>query len=279
VIILLLPHLTILLMSFVKDGTWTWQVLPPQYTLENYTGLARAFAEFQSSLFHAPIAIFPDRPPRVPRLLQPVVSSLWMSTLATAGNFFFGLLVAYLLAKRKFRGKAAVDVLAMLPWALPGTVIAMNLLVVFNQPTWLAGGRILAGTVWLLPLAYFIRHIPLVVRSTHAALEQLDDSLEEAARSLGATWFYAFRRVTLPLVLPGVLAGTLLAYVSALGEFVSSIMLYTVHNRPISIEILAKLRDFHFGSAAAYSVLLTGLIAGALWFSSKVLKVRESVVV
>lgn len=296
VLILLLPHLTILLMSFVKDGTWTWQVLPPEYTLENYTGLAQAFAEYGRSWWRGETAAREaegpgDRapwlrpsgprflPPRLPRLLKPVVNSLWMATVATAGNGLFGLLVAYLLTKRKFRGKAAVEVMAMLPWALPGTVIAMNLLVVFNQPTWLAGGKILAGTVWLLPLAYFIRHIPLVVRSTHAALEQLDDSLAEAARNLGATGLYAFRRVTLPLIGPGVLAGTLLAYVAALGEFVSSIMLYTVHNRPISIEILAKLRDFHFGSAAAYSVLLTFLIAGVLWFSHSVLKVQESPVV
>jgi iron(III) transport system permease protein len=70
-----------------------------------------------------------------------------------------------------------------------------------------------------------------------------------------------FRRVVLPAIGPGLLAGTLLTLVTALGEFVSSILLYIYDNRPISIEILAQLRSYNFGGAAAYSVLLMGLIA------------------
>jgi len=253
VLVLLLPHLTIVLMSFVKDGTWTWQVLPPEYTWENYRRLFRE-----------------------PQVFRPIRRSLQMAGMATLGNLFFGVAAAYLLAKRRGWGRGMLDVLVMLPWALPGTVVAMNLIVAFNRPTWLTAGQVLTGSFWILPLAYFVRHLPLVVRSTHAALEQIDDSLEEAARSLGASWFYAFRRVLLPLVLPGVLAGTLLAFVTALGEFVSSILLYTVHNRPISIAILAQLRDFHFGSAAAYSVFLILLIGAVLWFSRSVLKSGET---
>jgi iron(III) transport system permease protein len=84
---------------------------------------------------------------------------------------------------------------------------------------------LLVGTYWLLPLAYFIRNIPVVVRAVQASFEQFDAALEEAARSLGGTWIYSMRRVVLPMVLPGALAGSLLAFVAALGEFVTSIVI------------------------------------------------------
>ena len=251
VLMLLLPHLTIILISFVRDGSWTWQVLPPEYTFRNYLSLFRN-----------------------PRVLRPIVNSLKMASLATAGNFVFGILAAYLLAKRRFFGRSFVDVLVMIPWALPGTVVAMNLIFAFNKGSLFTGNQVLVSTFWILPLAYFIRNIPLVFRSTYAALQQLDDSLEEAARNLGASRFYAFRKVIMPLVMPGVLAGTLLAFVTALGEFVASILLYIPSNKPISVEIYSQLdRLSNFGTASAYSVLLIILISAVLIFSNRVLKV------
>ena len=76
------------------------------------------------------------------------------------------------------------------------------------------------------------------------------------------------------MVLPGALAGSLLAFVTALGEFVTSIVIYTIHNRPISIEILAQLRQFNFGSAAAYGVFLILMIAAVFLISEKYLADR-----
>jgi iron(III) transport system permease protein len=251
VIVLLLPHVTLLILSFVPEGTWTYQTYPTQFSLENY------------------ILLMQD-----PHIWEPVRNSLWMATIATAGNFLFGILTSYVLVKRKFKGKNVVDILVMLPWSLPATVVAMNLIFAFNVPTPFTFGQVLVGTYWILPLAYFIRHIPLVVRSTNAALEQLDDSLEEAARNLGARWFTTFRRVILPMILPGILAGTLLAFVTAVGEFVSSVLLYTIDNRPISIEIMNQLRMFNLGQAAAYAVYQILLIAGVLYISNRFFGVK-----
>ncbi|MGQ9607799.1 MAG: ABC transporter permease [bacterium] len=254
VIILLLPHLTIVLMSFVKDGSWTWQILPPEYTYQNYVNL------FSN-----------------PKVLEPILNSVKMATIATAGNLVFGLMAAYIIAKKRFIGKSIMEILIMIPWALPGTVIAMNLIIAFNKPSIFTGGQIIASTFWMLPLAYFIRHIPLVFRSTYASLQQLDDSLEEAARNLGASRFYAFRKVILPLVLPGVFAGVLLSFVTALGEFVASILLYIPSNKPISVEIYSQLdRLSNFGTASAYSVLLIILISFVIIFSNKVLKTNST---
>ncbi|HET6567221.1 MAG TPA: iron ABC transporter permease [Rhodothermales bacterium] len=239
-VLLVLPILTIVLISFAQEGSWTYQLLPARYTVENYASL---FAE--------------------PRILQPILNSLKMAGLATAANVVFGVGAALLIVKSRLPGRTVVRILTALPFAIPGTVIALNLIVSFNQPTLPSFGQILVGTFWILPLAYFIRNIPLVVRSTTASLEQYDDRLTEASENLGASYFRTFRQVMFPLVLPGILAGTLLTFVTALGEFVSSIMLYVYGNRPISVEILAQLRLYEFGTAAAYSVFLIVLIAAA----------------
>lgn len=252
VTLLVLPHLTVILMSFVKNGTWTWQILPPEYTVANY------------------LSLFND-----PRVVEPIANSFKMASLATAGNVVFGILVAYLLIRKQFFGRKMVEVLTMLPWAIPGTVLAIALIVTFNKPSFLTGGAILVGTFWILPLAYFVRNVPLVFRSTFAALEQFDPSLEESARNLGGGWWFAFRKVMLPLLAPGILSGALLAFVLALGEFVSSILLYTYFNRPISVEIISQLRIFNLGSAAAYSVFLIVLIGLVIGVSNRFLGGRS----
>ncbi|HEX6641587.1 MAG TPA: ABC transporter permease subunit, partial [Thermoanaerobaculia bacterium] len=233
----LMPHLTVLLMSFVPPGTWTVETFPPEYSTESYHALATS-----------------------PQLLTPIVNSLRMATIATLANVVLAFGVAWLIVRTRFRGRTLLGALIALPWALPGTVIAIALASTFsaNQP-W-AGRFLLVGTFWILPLAYFIRNIPLVTRGAIASFRQLDPSLEEAAASLGATWRTTARRVVLPLVLPGLAAGTVLAFVTALGEFVSSILLYSHSTRPISIEILSQLRAYDLGAAAAYGMLLIALM-------------------
>ncbi|MEY8188364.1 ABC transporter permease [Peribacillus simplex] len=246
VIILLLPHFTILLLSLVPDGTWTFQTYPTVFNVENYR------------------LLFED-----PNIFKPLRNSLLMAVMATLANLVFGVIASYVLVKRKFVGKSFVDILVMIPWAMPATVIGMNLIFAFNEPSVFSFGQILVGTFWILPLAYFVRHIPLVVRSTNAVLEQLDDSIEEAARNLGAKWFYTFRKVIFPIIMPGVLSGTLLAFIESVGEFPTSVLLYTISNRPISIEIMNQLRMFNMGQAAAYGMIQITLIVIVLFISNK----------
>ena len=243
---LLLPHLTLVLVSFVLEGSWTTQIFPTVFTLENYREL------FTSS-----------------QLWTPVSNSLQMASLATVGNLLFCFLAAYLIVRRRFRGQGTLIFLTMLPWALPGTVIAMALATTFSvsQP-WL-GRFVLVGTFWILPLAYFVRNIPLVAQAAIASFRQYDFALEEAAQGLGAGWFTTMRRVAAPLVLPGLAAGGLLAFVTALGEFVSSILLYTYRSRPISVEILSQLRAFDLGAAAALGVVLAVLMTLVLAFGGR----------
>jgi iron(III) transport system permease protein len=239
VVFLLLPHATVLLVSFVPEGTWTTELFPPVYSLDSYRTL---FSERER--------------------MRPVINSFRMATIATLANVVLAFAAAYLLARKRTPGRRWIGLLVALPWALPGTVLAMALATTFSTTSPLTGRFLLIGTAWILPLAYFIRNIPLVTRAALTSFQQFDPALEEASASLGAGWLRTARRVTLPLVLPGIAAGAMLAFVTALGEFVSSILLYTHRTRPISIEILSQLRGFDFGTAAAYAVLLIVLMAG-----------------
>jgi len=246
IVFLALPVLTVVLISFVKEGSWTYQVLPQAYTFDNYLNLLRQ-----------------------PDVARPILNSLQMASMASVANILFGVMTAVLIVKGRVRGRSLIRLLSVLPFAIPGTVIAINLIITFSEPSALSGGAILVGTFWLLPLAYFIRHIPLVVRSTIAALETYDDRLTDASIDLGASRWRTFREVMLPSILPGILAGSLLTFVTALGEFVSSILLYVFDNRPISVEILSQLRLYDFGAAAAYSVFLMILIGLATWLTGR----------
>jgi iron(III) transport system permease protein len=237
VVALVLPHLMVVLVSFARDGAWTTQVLPPEYTLENYR---RLFSESE--------------------LWRPITNSVSMALIATAANLVVCFLAAYLIVFRRFKGRGLLELLVALPWAIPATAIALGLAATFNRSDLVTARILLVGTFWILPLAYFIRDIPLVASAVESSLRQMDSSLEDAARGLGASWLLTMRRVILPAARPGLVAGALLAAVTAVGEFVASVVLYTHANRPISMEILAQLRALAFGTAAAYSVLLIFLV-------------------
>src|SRR4029079_13161168 len=239
VIILVLPHLMVVLVSFARDGAWTTQVLPPEYTLANYR---RLFTESQ--------------------LWKPIANSIWMSVIATAANIVVCFIAAYLIVMRKFAGRRLLEILTALPWAIPATAIALGLAATFNRNDLASLRVLLVGTFWILPLAYFVRNIPLVSTAVESSLRQMDASLEDAARGLGASWWLTMRRVILPAARPGLIAGALLAAVTAVGEFVASVVLYTHANRPISPQILAHARRFGFGTAGSYSVLLILLVLG-----------------
>jgi iron(III) transport system permease protein len=237
VIILVLPHLMVILVSFAVDGQWTTQVMPPAYTLDNYR---RLFTEAE--------------------LWRPIFNSVSMAIIATAANIVVCFVAAYLIVLRKFAGRKTLEILTALPWAIPATAIALGLAATFNKNDLASGRLLIVGTFWILPLAYFIRGIPLVSTAVEGSLRQLDPALEDAARGLGASWWLTMRKVVLPAARPGLVAGALLAAVTAVGEFVAGVVLYTHSNRPISMEILAQLRALAFGTASAYSVLLILLV-------------------
>jgi len=240
-VLLLLPHLTLVLVSLVPYGVWTTEILPPVVNLDNYR---RLFSEAER--------------------LRPLLNSLWMATLSTAAAVVLAVIAAWLIVRASIRRalRRVIEGFLVLPWALPGTVFAIALATAFSTRAPWQLRFVLVGTAVILPLAYLVRGLPLTGRGVLAAYRQLDPAMEEAAASLGAGRWRTFVRVTLPQLRPGLAAGASLAFVAALGDFVASIVLYTYETRPISIEILSSLRLSETGVAAAFGVVL--MIVSAL---------------
>ena len=245
-IILVLPIAMIFVLAFSVNGSWRTSPLPSEYTTDNF------------------ITLFRD-----PASWQPIRNSIEMSAIAVGGAVLLGVACAYVMTRVPFRGKAALDIAMMLPWALPGTVVAINLITAFANPSVFGLGNVLIGTYAMVPLAYFVRFSPLVFRSAAAGLQQLDPSLEEAARSLGGSWWYGFRRVVLPLLYPAIMAGALLAFVNGVGEFVATILIYTPRYRPLSIAINDEIYRANFGTAAAFGVIQVVLVMIAIAISNR----------
>lgn len=239
-LLLLAPHATLLVLSFVPPGSWTTEAFPPVLTFANYADLASTAER-----------------------LRPMVNSLWMAAAATAGALALGLAAAHLALSLRGRLGTALEWLLAVPWAVPGTAFAFALATTFSVDAPLAGRFLLIGTPWILPLAYLVRALPVTGGAALAGLRRLDPSLGEAAAALGASPGRTFRRVTLPALAPALAAGASLALLAALGDFVLSIVLYSYETRPISIEILSALRLQETGVAAAYGVLLAAASAVA----------------
>jgi iron(III) transport system permease protein len=245
-LMLLLPHVTLALLSLVPYGSWTTEALPPLLSFVNYQ---RLFGE--------------------PERLRPLVNSLWMAAASTGGALVLALAAGALVARRQPRWlRGPIEALIALPWALPGTVFAIALLTTFSVHSPLTLRWVLVGTM-LLPLGYLVRNLPLTGRAVLAGYRQLDPTLDEAAASLGAGRWATFRRVTLPLLKPALAAGGSLAFVASLGDFVTSIVLYTYDNRPISIEINSSLHVSEFGVAAAFGVILMVVSAAVLGLGAR----------
>ena len=244
--LLLLPHLTLILVSLVPYATWTTETLPPVLSLVNYR---RLLAE--------------------PERLEPLVNSLWMAAASTLAAVAIALGAGWLVVRRRSPLRRMIEGLLALPWALPGTVFAVALATAFSVSAPLQLRWVLVGTIVILPLAYLVRNLPVTGRAILAGYRQLDPALEEAAASLGAGAWRTLGRVTLPQLKPALAAGASLAFVGALGDFVTSIILYTYSNRPIAMEINAALRVNEFGVAAAFGVVLMVVSAVVLGIGAR----------
>ncbi len=162
--------------------------------------------------------------------LSPLLLSLKVATVATAASLVGGVALAYTLAKTRFWGRDWLDALVTMPLVLPPTVLGYYLVVLLGRRGWLgawlqeAFGVSLMFTWQGAAIAAAIVSLPLVFKSARAAFEGVDPSLENAARTLGQSEPAVFLRVSLPLAWRGTLAGTMLAFARAMGEFGATLM-------------------------------------------------------
>jgi molybdate transport system permease protein len=208
--------------------------------------------------------------------LQPLWLTIKVASVATLSAFLTGVALAFLLAKGRFRGKEWLDAFLTLPLVLPPTVLGYYLIVLVGRNGWIgrwlyeAFGITLMFTWQGAAIAATIVSLPLVLKSATTAFESVDQNLEKAARTLGLSEMDVFFRVSFPLAWRGILAGTMLAFARAMGEFGATLMI--AGNLPgktqtLSLAVYSAVQAGN-DSLAATLVLITSLVCIIVLVSS-----------
>ncbi len=182
---------------------------------------------------------------------RPIINSFFLATTATLIGIVFGIVVSYLLVRKRGVVSYLLDLLVMLPLAIAGTVQGIALAATFNK-----GIVVLTGTWMILVLAYFIRKAPYSIRTTSSLLQQMDPSIEEASINLGVPPVRSFVRVVLPIMLPGIIAGAIIMWVTTLAELSATIVLYYGPWATMTVEIFQRIGSGDFGPASVYATIL-----------------------
>jgi iron(III) transport system permease protein len=182
---------------------------------------------------------------------RPIINSFFLATTATLIGIVFGVVVSYLLVRRRGAVSYLIDVLVMLPLAIAGTVQGIALAATYNK-----GVIALTGTWMILVLAYFIRKAPYSIKTTSSLLQQIDASIEEASINLGVPPVRSFIKVVIPIMLPGIIAGGIIMWVTTLAELSSTIVLYYGPWATMTVEIFQRIGSGDFGPASAYAAIL-----------------------
>jgi iron(III) transport system permease protein len=162
---------------------------------------------------------------------------------------------SWLVVRTKLPGRWLVDNLAFLPLVVPGLVMGVALLFVYLRfpiPIY--------GTIWILLLAYFTRYMPYGMRYASSSMYQISGELEECAQTSGASWWQAFRRIILPLLMPGLVAGWIYILTVSVRELSSSILLYTPGNEVLSIRIWEQYQNGQFTELAALGIVMVAIL-------------------
>ena len=163
-----------------------------------------------------------------------------------------GMFIAYISIRRKNILTSIIDTITMFPYIIPGSVLGITLLLAFNKPP-----IILSGTAMIIIISLVIRRMPYTLRSSSAILYQISVSMEEASISLGASQVKTFFKITAMMMLPGVMSGAILSWITVINELSSSVILYTGKSRTMAVSIYQEVIRASYGTAAALSTILT----------------------
>jgi iron(III) transport system permease protein len=244
----LLPYATLFLSSI--RTLWTHDFRWEQLTIENYRWVLFDYPITQRALFN----------------------SLFLAVVGATVCILFCAVVSFLSLRTRLPGRKALDYLGMLPMAFPGIVLAVGLL-----QAWITPPLVLYGTIWILFIAYITRYFPYGVRSTSATLLQIHPELEESSLISGANWFQTFRRVTLPLLKPGLVAGWILLFVSFTRELSASVLLYSPGREVLSVAIYDMWEQGDFRPLSALAFVQIAIALAMLAIVKRVTKVDREV--
>jgi iron(III) transport system permease protein len=181
-----------------------------------------------------------------------IANTYIFSTIAIVVIVLLGMTVAYITTRRKSWITEIIDTLTMFPYIIPGSVLGITLLLAFNDDPLL-----LSGTAAIIIISLVIRRLPYTLRSSSAILYQISPSIEEASISLGASPLRTFFKVTAVMMLPGVMSGAILSWITAINELSSSVILFTGETKTMSVAIYTEVIRASYGTAAALSTILT----------------------
>jgi iron(III) transport system permease protein len=243
-LVTLAPHIGILLMSFSK--VWSFSVLPDAYTLEHYA------------------TVFTDSK-------QMIGNTLLYCLLAAGLDVVIGTSIAYLILRTQLPARRWLDYLASAALAIPGLVLAIGYLRMFKGVNLPFTDTPVVTTWVLIMLAYAVRRLPYALRSCMAALQQVHISLEEAAQSLGASRLSTIRRIMVPLMMGGILAGFVTSFITAAVELSATILLASAQSQaPMSYGIYLYMQSISGrGPGAALGVLAVVVVGLGTYFSHR----------
>ena len=240
----LAPHVGILLMSFAK--VWSFSVLPDAYTLEHY---ATVFSDASGM----------------------IGNTLLYCVLAAGLDVVLGTAIAYLILRTRLPARQWLDWLASAALAIPGLVLAIGYLRLFKGVHVPFTDKLVIHSWVLIMLAYAVRRLPYALRSCMAALQQVHVSLEEAAQSLGASRLSSIRRVVVPLMAGGILAGFVTSFITAAVELSATLLLVSTESQaPMSLGIYLYMQSIAGrGPGAALGVLAVVVVGLGTYFSHR----------
>lgn len=224
-LVAVLPQLTVISTSFMETRGASYT---GQFTLENYKNIL------------------------MPKNISIITNTYLFGLAAIVLVVILGVLISYLTVRKKSFLTSILDTLTMFPYIIPGSVLGISFLYAFNKSPLL-----LSGTAIIIIISLCIRRMPYTIRSSTAIIGQISPSIEEAAISLGATEKKSFIKITVPMMMVGVLSGAIMSWITLISELSSSIILYTSKTQTLTVAIYTEVIRSNFGNAAAYSTVLT----------------------
>ncbi|NLU26990.1 MAG: iron ABC transporter permease [Hungateiclostridium thermocellum] len=221
----ILPQLTVITTSFLETRGASYT---GQFTLQNYKNIL------------------------MPKNISTITNTYFYGIAAILLVVVLGVLISYLTVRKRSVLTSILDTLTMFPYIIPGSVLGISFLYAFNKQPLL-----LSGTALIIIISLCIRRMPYTIRSSTAIIGQISPSIEEAAISLGSTEVKSFLKITVPMMMAGVLSGAIMSWITLISELSSSIILYTSRTQTLTVAIYTEVIRSNFGNAAAYSTVLT----------------------
>ncbi len=246
-VIVIMPLAMIILVGFLK--AYGLPLAFENFTLDNYKDVL-----FNNTM-----------------VMDSIKNSIFLAFSAGIICMFLGVMVAYVIVKIKPRGSMLLELLSLLPYAIPGIVMAIGVIL-----TW--SGRFgvnLYNTIWIILVAYLARYLSFSMKSASASLQQVHPSLEEASRSCGASHFESLKDVTIPLIRPAMVSGFFLIFLPAMRELTTSVLLYGPYSRTLGVAIFSLRNDGYITTASALAAIAIVLIIVLNTIVNAVLKDRK----